>query len=516
MEPFIQKYEDKVIGKISGFDRLVFRGTLRSLAVVSGMCDFLYRIGVLLKEFGQYVQDTSETLKQASLEAARRQGRPIRYLAASSIRKETVARDIAQADSVAEGLICVLTCVEPCMSYEIYRDKLKKKLVLEPRQRKCLHLYHYWIDPLFGFMNARIQTWFPFTIQVCVNGREYLSRQMDRCRLSYERSENCFRRIQDVPTAQKLIDDMLTLSWPDCLNRIAAHLNPAHHQIFNAYQADYYWSVHQSEWATDIMFHSPAALAAIYPSLLHQAILGFSSDDVMRFLGKKLHGGFTGQVVSDCKKRPEGVRIKHCYNTNSVKMYDKQGSVLRVETTLNEVRDFKVYRPHPDHPGGACGWQRMRKGVADLHRRARLSDTANTRYLEALSQLDGSEKLGTIVQRVCRRRVWKKQPVRGIKPGWADDSQLLEAISRGEFMISGFRNRDIAKLLFPQPSDNKKLCKKEAAKVTYRLRMLRAHGIIRKIVHTNRYLVTAKGRRLTMTLAKIQHLSLEQLNNIAA
>ena len=250
--------------------------------------------------------------------------------------------------------------------------------------------------------------------------------------------------------------------------------------------------------------------------MLHQAIIGVSSEDVMRFLGKKLHGNFTGQIVSDSKKRSEGIRIKHCCNNNSVKMYDKQGSVLRIETTLNNVRDFKVYRPEPDYPGGAYGWQRMRKGIADIHRRAQISDASNNRYLEALSQLDSSEKLCKIVQNVCCSRKWKKYRVRGLKPWWAEDRQLLESISRGEFTISGFRNRDIVKLLFPQPPGNKKRPKRQAAKVTYRLRMLRAHGIIRKISHTNRYILTPKGRRLTTAILKIQNISLEQLNNIAA
>ncbi len=516
MKHFIQKYEEKVIGKISGFDRLVFRGTLRSLAVAGGMSDFLYRTGVLLKDFGQYVQDTSEKLKQASLTAAQQQCRPIKYLSSSSIRKETVAREIVEADGIAQGLICILKCVEPCMSYEIYRNKMKKKLELRPRQRKCLHLYHYWIDRTFGFMNARIQTWFPFNIQLCINGREFLARQMDKNNMAYERRENCFSWIEDIGKAQELIADMLKISWPQCLDEIAGKLNPVHDEIFDTYKVDYYWSVHQSEWATDIMFKSSQALSAVYPSLLEQAIIGFSSQDVMRFLGKKPHGNFTGQVVSDSKKRPEGTRIKHCCNNNSVKMYDKQGSVLRVETTINNVRDFKVYRPEPDYPGGAYGWQRMRKGVADIYRRAEISDASNNRYLEGLSRLDSSEKLSKIVQNVCRRRKWRNNHVRGLKPWWPEDRELLKAISRGEFSISGFRNRDIAKLLFPKSYSDNKLCKKYAAKVTYRLGILRAHGIIRKISHTNRYLLTVKGQRLTTAVSKIQNISLKQLSNIAA
>ena len=73
---------------------------------------------------------------------------------------------------MTNGLVCVLTCVEPCRTFEIYRDRDTKQLHLQPRVRKCLFLYHYTVHPVFGFLNTRIQTWFPFSIQICLNGRE--------------------------------------------------------------------------------------------------------------------------------------------------------------------------------------------------------------------------------------------------------------------------------------------------------------------------------------------------------
>ena len=178
------------VGKNAGFDEREMTG---------GMTNFLSRMGVLLKDFGGYVHWTSERLKEASSEMARRLERPIQYLPSAATRKETVARQIAQRDGIREGLICVLSCVEPCRSYEVHRDRKIKKLVLEPRLRKCLHLYHYWIDPFVGFMHARIQSWFPFQIRVCLNGREWLARQMDRQGMAYQRRENCFLASRTFP-----------------------------------------------------------------------------------------------------------------------------------------------------------------------------------------------------------------------------------------------------------------------------------------------------------------------------
>lgn len=192
MDTFIQQHEKKVSGVLTGFDRLVLTGMLRAWAVTSGMMDYLNRTGILLKEFGGFVEKKSNELKAASLEAAKRLDRPVIYLPSPKESKEDKAREIANRDHIEHGLICVLTSVEPCQTYEIYRNAEKKIITLEPRIRKCLFLYHYFMDESFGFMHARIQTWYPFTIRVCINGREWLSRQMDKAGMRYDRRENCF------------------------------------------------------------------------------------------------------------------------------------------------------------------------------------------------------------------------------------------------------------------------------------------------------------------------------------
>jgi len=148
------------------------RGTLRSIAHAEGMRRYLWANQVLLKDFGSHVEKVSRRLKEAWLAEAEALGRPVKYLASSQASKEEIARSIAAQEGIRDGLVCVLSCVEPCWSFEIHRSREKKKLELEPRYRKCLFLYHYWMHPVFGFMNARIQTWFPFPVQICLNGRE--------------------------------------------------------------------------------------------------------------------------------------------------------------------------------------------------------------------------------------------------------------------------------------------------------------------------------------------------------
>jgi hypothetical protein len=362
---FIQRYAERITGILSGFDRLVFRGTVRKLMFVAGLMSFLWRRQILLKEFGRWAQESTQTLIDASLAEARKTGRPVTYLASPRTDKEAMARAVARKDGIESGLVCVLEAVEPCLTYEIYRCRETKRLKPVVRWRKCKFLYHYWMDPVFGFMNARIQTWLPFSVQICLNGREWLARQMDEAGIGYERRDNCFAALDNVSRAQKLMNQHLKLNWPTQLNRIARQLNPAHLQIFKEFGLHYYWSVFQSEWATDLMFRDPSSLAEIYPGLVRHGMTTFSSGDVMRFLGRKVHGAFRGQIISDFKDRPEGVRIKHRVDANSIKLYDKQGSVLRVETTINDAAGIKVFRPKEGDGRGKRAWRSLRKGIAD-------------------------------------------------------------------------------------------------------------------------------------------------------
>ena len=265
MNQFIQKYDEKVTGTLSGWDRVVFRGTLRMLCFVDGMMGYLSRVGILLKDFGEHAQAMTERLIEASLAAAEETRRPVEYLQSPKTRKDEYARNIALEDDIQDGLICVLTCVEPCKTYEIYRNRDRKMLELKPRMRKCKFLYHYWIDPRFGFVSARIQTWFPFSIQVCINGREWLSRRMDEAGMRYDRYDNGFPWIDDFAKAQRIINRMHKINWPRTLDAVARRLNPAHGQMFRSLGMSYYWSAFQTEWATDAAFESSDACKKFTP-----------------------------------------------------------------------------------------------------------------------------------------------------------------------------------------------------------------------------------------------------------
>ncbi len=483
---------------------------------------YLGSAGVLLKDFGAHALALSERLKEASLALARRGGRPVRYLASSGTNKEELARAIARAEGIERGLVCILSAVEPCLTYEVVRKREARLLDLEPRRRKCLHLYHYQVHPVFGFMHARIQTWFPFAVQVCLNGREWLARAMDGAGLSYLQRDNCFVWLQDPRAAQRLMDQQLRVAWPALLDAVARELNPAHAAMFAARPIDYYWTTYQSEWASDILFGKAATLRRLYPGLVHHGLTTFLSPDVMRFLGRniapsgRLPPGLRKDVVSDVKARPEGVRLKHRLGANSIKMYDKQGSVLRVETTINEAADFRTYRKPEGKPTAPLGWHAMRKGIADLHRRAEVSQAANERYLQALAAVADTTSLGELAARLCQPVRHNGRRHRALNPYAPADTALLQAISRGEFTLNGFRNRDLRRLLFADEAAPSHEQRRHAAAITRKLALLRAHGLIKKVHATHRYHLTTAGRTTLTALLAARNANTDLITKLAA
>jgi len=514
MNAFVQQHAQHVIGLIRGWDRLRFRGTIRMLANLVGMNLFLSYTGHLLKDFGDYAQQVSRQVRGASLAVAESAGRPVVHLDNPAINKEQMALQIAGRDQVKQGLVAVLTALESCDSYNIRSNRQQGLLELHAQHRKCQHLYHYMIHPQFGWMYARLQTWFPFNLYVGLNGREWLGRQMDAAGIGYVRHDNCFVQLSDPAAAQRLLDEQVSFNWQEALAQLGRQVNPALAQVVQGYGIGYYWSLDQSEWASDVMFRSGEQLDRLYPNLVRQAMENFRSPQVMSFLGRSVARGitprFAGEVHSEMRRRVEGTRVKHAVNHNAVKMYNKAHSILRVETTLNDVRDLQA----PRLVAGKKVWKRMRKGVADVARRAEVSDASNRRYLEALAAVSTPLPLKTLSDGLSRPVSVQGRRSRGLNL-LGEDAALLEAVGGGEFLINGFRNRDVQAALFPQPVQDQATKRKRSGQVTRKLRLLRAHGLIHKVPHTHRYLVSDKGRQVIAALHAAREADIHKLTKAA-
>lgn len=487
------------------------------------MESYLSACHILLKDFGHLVESTTQAIKTQAKALADKFTRPWLFVPSSQTSKEQLARQIAARDRVTQGLICILNAVEPCQSFRLIGNRQTKMLELKVEPRKCSHLYFYFEHARFGFMHLRLQTWFPFQVNLCFNGRHWLARQLDQAKVAYLKKDNTFIRIADVPRAQGLLDQQLRTDWPKELEAILTEVHPLHRQICRPLGLRYYWSASDTEYATDVIFRNTQSLARLYPSWVHHAMSSFSCADVMRFLGRyvpitagKVRGNFEGEIISDTKCRPEGVRVKHSVNGNSIKFYDKQGSVLRVETTIVRPREFRTYRRPEGRPKESKSWRVLRRGLADFKRRAEISRRANDRYLQALAATAGTVPLFEWVQKTCQPLYRRGQRYRALNPWSPQDGSLLQLVNRGEFALNGFRNRDLCRAFFPHLTADVREKKRRMGWMCRRIRLLRAHGLIQKVSGTHRYVVTDKGRTTITALLAARKADVQQLTKIAA
>lgn len=513
MDQFLNRYQDRIIGVLSAPDRLTFRGTLRQLCQAEHAARWYAWRGFGLGRLGEVLKLDSQRLKENAEAMARKAGRLYEYLPSSKIAKLERAQEIARRDDIKEGLVCVFGAKESCYSFAVRKRPEDRYPELRREERAGLFLYFYFVDREFGLMHVRVQTWAPFDIQIYINGREWLARMMDKEGLGYERRENCFARLDDPKRAQQLADLMERFYWPDVFNAFARRVNPLLKIDLGGRQ--YYWTLRGAEYATDVMFRDEKSLAEIYPRLIRHMVQTCGAEDVLRFLGHKLTGNFKGRVETDYHRRPEGVRIRHRAYENWLKMYDKQGSVLRIETTINNAERFKIYREVNRKGKRVMAWVRMCRSVAEFYRWVEVSRGANRRYLDFLASVPEAAPSRNVLDPVSQPAFKKGQRYRALRPVAPDEAQKFASILRGEFILNGFRNADLRPLLFPDPPSTPEECKRQMTRVTRIIRLFVAHRLVRKVSHTTLYRITRRGVAVMSTAQNLRAYDVNALSDTA-
>jgi len=485
MKKFIDKHNSNIHGVLSCVDRIIFKG-YSSLSWAKNMESFLSYKGMLIKDFKGYAMKLSKELRDHALNMAFEKGRPY-FTPEGKYDKEARARDIAVADGISEGLVCVMSALEKSSTFKMVPGEGRPRLI--NASVPCLCLYYYFMDRDFGMMHIRVQTWLPFTVQIYINGHEWLARKMDRYGIEYRQADNCFTRLSDPARAQKFADKFERIKWQRVLPAFARRVNPLPESLF---PQDYYWVISQAEYATDVIFKDPVHLEALYEKLLERSILRFRPEDVLTFLGKKFDGRFKGDQINSQKKRWPGARIKHWMKTNWIKMYNKFGCVLRVETVVNDPYGFRILRYGKRKGERVYAWFPMGKGVANLYRYAEISLAANGSYLDALSvesdPRPARESLQVLTSPVSRNgRVYG-----GFNPVKKEDVEIFKAVMNGDYIAFGFQNRDIRDRLFGQPA-SKEHALRLSARTSRLFKKMQVHGLIAKIARSRRWRVTDKG-----------------------
>ncbi len=506
--PFLVKFASLIVSTLHCFDRVIFKGHL----ALSAPCELEYFVDRILKvrrsDFMKTIAPQySDRLVMHAQGLAQKAGRIYMYRT-GQFRKDEWAFNLIRTQRISEGLVGILCTQETCPSFALVPGPKRPQFVSRPRQQRVL--YYYFLDPQFGLIHVRIQTWLPFTVQVYVNGHEWLAQQLVQKKVGFVQLHNAFTELDDPVQAQRLADRFARLNWAKILDRWAGQVNPLLHDLFAGYPV--HWVVDQAEYATDLLFTSRAALAGLYRSLLDYAVLTFTPKDILRFLGRKWDRRFDGEVHTHYETdRWFGARIKHRMKTNWLKMYDKFGLILRVETVINSPKEFWVYRTRWHRDGSSSvGYYPMTKSVTSLVDYQRQALACNRRYLDALAVVDDPAPAYKELRQLTEPKVVDGRSYAGFNPARHEDVRLFMMVLDGDHIARGFRNADIREPLFGNPKQTR-LQRRASAAVGRLLKRLHVRQLVAKVPRTRRWKVTERGRHLLGSAVQLYRASWPQL-----
>jgi hypothetical protein len=488
---FLTKFASLVVCTLHCFDRVIFKGHLAmaSPRELERFVDYVLRV-----RRSHFIKVLAPGYSDRLVEHAQRwackAGRTYLYRT-GSFRKDHWAEQRIHEQRIERGLVGILCTQETCNSFQLVPGDHRPRFVSRPRAQRVL--YYYFLDPQLGLIHVRLQTWAPFTLQVYVNGHDWLAQQMVRLGLGFVQKHNAFTQLDEPAQAQRQADRFARLDWTKILGRYGRLVNPLLGQDLACYRVR--WVVDQAEFATDLLFTSPGVLTGLYQKLLQFATLTFTPKDILGFLGRKWDRRFDGDVQTEVKTdRLLGTRIKHRMTKNWLKMYDKFGQILRVETVINRPKEFSVYRTRHHRDGGTSqGWFPMNKDVGSLIHYQEQAMACNRRYLDALAVVDDPAPAYQELRQLTEPKVVAGRSLAGFNPARADDVRLFAAVLDGDHVARGFRNRDVRAALFGHDDKDKA---RPSAAVGRLLKRLHARHLLAKIPRTRRWRVTDRGRHL--------------------
>jgi hypothetical protein len=494
MEPFTERHASKIAGVLSCYDRVVITGTCPAIGHAKSATTFLYTHHVRIFDYAQWAQPFRQELRANAERLAHDNGLEIEFIRKKNFRKEERIKRLLETRGTQPGLVHIFSAMEPCDSYKPWHDKASGKTYLTWDPAKCLHYYFYFIDPELGLCYLRVPTWAPFRLQFYYNGHNELAKKLDKHGIAYTLADNAFLTVADWDKAQRLADAVRPDRLHKRLDRFARTYCPVIRHF-----GSFHWSLMQLEYATDIVFRRQADLRPIYEELVRTAIHAVKPEHVAPFLGRKLTAAFEGELGNDFHTRIEGTCIKHQMRQASIKMYDKHGLILRIETTANDVSFFKHYRKveHRDGPASMTVAP-VKKSIYSLIDLLTLMADSNRRYLEFLSAIDDPTAPLHDLDKLSRPVHEGDRTYRGFNLFHGDDLDLFRALLQGHFNISGFTNRQLRAVL---PT-------KTGRQLSALLKRLYKHGLIKKIRRTYKYYLTALGKRAAAAALKLREMTI--------
>ena len=521
MDTLLNRLRGKVNRVITGFDRILFKGVIRPLMYSEGMESFLRSREVRNKDYKEYAIAKSKEIVKAAEETAKSQtGHGIIYIPSLNERKEELAHRKQEENGIKEGLIGVWSCVESCYTFKSTFDTIKTYPSLRGERSKCKHLYHYFDDPVYGFMSVRLQTWAPYEIQIALNGREWLRRSLDAEGCGYAVHRNKFLHIDDYDLAQRLLDEQTRTDFSKVLQGFLPSVFPTMPEVVGK-NLSYYWTFWQSEVAKDYIFKDSGTLSALMDDFQIHAMITGKGERILKYFGSpvKANGqpyqNTHPEIFSRTNSWYDGARMRHWNDGNSVKMYN-EFNVLRIEMTMNDPTRFKIHRhsenQDKDEPKK---FLTMRKGVADTAARVEISKNIINRFADQMAAVEEKTRLGELLNSVGIPLNRNNKRFRAIDV-FGKDKELLRAISDPALGVNAITNKQLQKILEGTPWANKMSGKKLSARITRNLRLLHEHGFIRKLPKQRKYVLTDIGLKITAALNAALATSVDALLKQAA
>jgi DNA-binding transcriptional ArsR family regulator len=520
MDTFLHKFGDKIKGVLEGFDRIVFKGILRPLCFPLGMQMFLSRYGVLNKHYKDWVIEKSTAIIQDAEEYSKQQsGMGIQYLPSCHIRKEEQAHEQQKKSGIQTGLIGVWSCVESCNTFKAVFDKTIGFPQIKPENSRCKHLYFYYDHKDYGFMSIRLQTWAPFEVQIALNGREWLKRLLDKSGKKYVLDGNKFLDVEDYSLAQTLLDSQRSVRWIEMLSGFIPYVFPSMPKLLGE-DMSYTWTLWQSEWAKDYIFYDPQVLGKYMESLLRHALITGTSERVLRYMGRPVrsngqpHWSADPKLLTRVKQWYDGGRLRHWVDKNSLKFYNEQ-NVLRFEFTMNDPGKYKIHRTVDGDDSGEKRFLPMRKGIADISARTQICSARIKSFTEQTAAMSSDMTVSDILSGVSKAKRQKEKRYRALDVT-GKDLELLRAVADPKYNVDAITNKHLQKALLKTDWAKGLEDRKLASRISRHLRLLREHGLIRKLQKQHKYMLTDKGRLLTTSLNQFLGAKVSDLSKLAA
>ena len=491
-----EKYADKISAVLTCYDRIIIQGVIPGWCFSEGMTSYFYANDIRIFDYANFSKSLSDKTRENAEQLAKEKGIQIEFIRKlKAFRKEDRIQEIIRETGKTEGLVHIFSAMECCNTYKPWHDKDTGRTYLKPDQSKCLHYYFYFLDKELGLCYLRVPTWCPFRLQFYMNGHNLLAKKLDKKGIRYETLDNSFSYLSDQDMAQKLSDRINPEDIHKALDVFAERYCPVPINLGQTYS----WTIMQIECSTDIIFKSPEYLQPVYDEIIKTAIFTVKPDNIATFLGRKITYNCKTEVGTNYNQRFLGTRIKHHMGDVSIKMYDKHGIVLRIESTCNDVGSFRVVR-EVHHKDGTSTMEKasMKKSIYSLYQLFTILKAANYRYLEFISSFDDHSSGGRHLTEITSPVIENNRSYKGINFFCESDLSVLEVIGRGEFMTYGMQNKDIRKYI---PTI-------KVPAMSRILKRLSLHGLIERKDGSYKYFPTALGKAVISAGLSIRNMVL--------